>query len=668
MFTPARMSEVDVFVFEENIDAVAEAVASLGVMHLLDAKALGQWSSEIDSEWPSRVSQYTNQERRVGDLLKVLGIPERPHTCDECLAPASDLSILEEQLVEIEGRVFALRDEDLRLGRQRERLEMLHRSMETLAPINVSIADLRKLEHLHLVVGTLPIENLERLEASLFRIPYAIIPVYRHSSQGLVRSLFSQRQVLVFAFCAQRHAPILDRALESAFLDPLQLPEDFSGTGQEVLDQVHAQMDATAAQLAEVRQRYAALADEVGERLLVMLTKIRRDRAVAEAMLHFGHRGRVYLIAGWVPKDKVEELRIAVENAAKGRATFEENPPSVLGQSQVPTLLRNPKSWRAVESIVSTYGVPGYNEIDPTLLVGLTFVLMFGIMFGDLGHGLLLAVIGALLAFNVFPKARSLSGPGIILMACGLSSAVFGLLYGSLFGMEGVIRALWLAPMKEILTLLGASVALGVVILNIGFGCRLITAVRAGALKEAVFDKNGIVGMALYWSLGAIVLLVATGRAIPGVLVALVLLLLLALFLAELLTNLIKGVRPLYHGNLAEVLVQAFFELLEALIGYISNTLSYVRLGAFAVAHAGLSMVVFMIADMLAGAPGMSVVRLLIIVGGNLVIVGFEGLIVAIQTLRLEYYELFGKFFTGEGTPYKPFVLPAADQPLAERA
>jgi vacuolar-type H+-ATPase subunit I/STV1 len=330
------MSEVDVFVFEENIDAVAEAVASLGVMHLLDAKALGQWSSEIDSEWPSRVSQYTNQERRVGDLLKVLGIPERPHTCDECLAPASDLSILEEQLVEIEGRVFALRDEDLRLGRQRERLEMLHRSMETLAPINVSIADLRKLEHLHLVVGTLPIENLERLEASLFRIPYAIIPVYRHSSQGLVRSLFSQRQVLVFAFCAQRHAPILDRALESAFLDPLQLPEDFSGTGQEVLDQVHAQMDATTAQLAEVRQRYAALADEVGERLLVMLTKIRRDRAVAEAMLHFGHRGRVYLIAGWVPKDKVEELRIAVENAAKGRATFEENPPSVLGQSQVP--------------------------------------------------------------------------------------------------------------------------------------------------------------------------------------------------------------------------------------------------------------------------------------------------------------------------------------------
>ena len=121
----------------------------------------------------------------------------------------------------------------------------------------------------------------------------------------------------------------------------------------------------------------------------------------------------------------------------------------------MPTLLRNPKSSAPVEGIVSTYGMPGYREIDPTPLVAVTFVLMFGIMFGDLGHGLVLATIGALLSFNVFPKARSHLWPGIVLMACGLSSSVFGLLYGSVFGMEDVIPQLWLSPMEDILDAAG---------------------------------------------------------------------------------------------------------------------------------------------------------------------------------------------------------------------
>jgi len=142
------------------------------------------------------------------------------------------------------------------------------------------------------------------------------------------------------------------------------------------------------------------------------------------------------------------------------------------------------------------------------------------------------------------------------------------------------------------------------------------------------------------------------------VLYVLALLLVLALYLGEMLTNLIQGHKPLVHGNHVEWGIQAFFELFETLIGYVSNTLSYVRLGAFAVAHAGLSMVVFILADMVASGPGLAFVRVGVIILGNLVVIGFEGLIVGIQTLRLEYYELFGKFFTGEGVPFKPLTLP----------
>jgi len=652
MLGPAEMAEVDIFVFENDVQQVAETVARLAVMHLLDANALGKWAEGVGTEWAGRINAYTSQERRVRELLGQLGLQDRPYAYQGATNPAEDLVVLEGELSSLEASTRGLREESAMLRRDLERWELVGKSMETLAPLSVSVSDLRSLEHLHLVAGTIPSENLARLEASLFRIPYTIIPVYHQ-----------RQRVLVFAFCAQEHAAILDRALESAFLDPLALPEEFSGTPHEVLKQISERTDEIREKLADVEARREALAREIEAPLLSMLSHIRRNRAIADAMAHFGHRGRVYLIAGWVPKDRVQELRAAVEQVAEGRVTFEENSPYMPGERlyKVPTLLRNAAIFRPVEGLVRTYGTPGYREIDPTPLVAITFVLMFGMMFGDLGHGLVLTLLGALVASRAIPRLAKQASMGWILVACGLSSSVFGILYGSLFGLEEVIRPLWLRPMKDIWTLLGASLVFGVVVLNIGFAARLLTAVREGRFVEAIFDRNGIAGLALYWSLGALVLFIALGRPIPIWLEAWIVLLLISLFVAEPLTNLVRGVRPVVHGNLGELGVQSFFEVFEALISYVSNTLSYVRLGAFAVAHVGLTTVVFLLADMLGSGPQGSVFRVVVIALGNLLVIGFEGLIVSIQTLRLEYYELFGKFFKGEGVPFKPLTLPAME-------
>ena len=665
MFAPAKMSEVDIFVFEDDVDDVAQTVARLGVMHLLDVNSLGKWAEGVGSAWAGQISTYATQERRVQELLAQLGIEGLPHPYEGKLNPAEDLTSVEQELQEVESSTQGLREREVTLRHDLEHWDLVSKSMEILAPLSISIADLRHLEYLHLVAGTIPAENLARLEASLFRIPYTIIPVYHYG-----------RRVLVFAFCAGEHAPILERALESAFLDPLALPEEFGGTGQEVLAQVSQHIQGLRQNLAEVEAERKVLAGQIAPRLLAMLTRVRGDRAIAEAMSHFGHRGRVYLIAGWVPKDKVTELRAAVENVAAGRVTIEENSPflptlplhtgcreqswqNMPGERRkVPTLLRNIKLLQPMEGLVSTYGVPGYREIDPTLLVAVSFVLMFGIMFGDLGQGLALVAMGLLLVLRVIPQLAAQAGAGRILVACGLSASVFGLLYGSFFGLEDVVPSLWLKPMHDIWKLLGAAIAFGVVVLNIGFGCRLATAIREDQFKEAIFDKNGIAGLLLYWCLGGVTLLVALRRPVPTWLDAATAVLFIVLFAAEPLTNLISGKQPLVHGNIVEYLVQAFFELFEALISYVSNTLSYVRLGAFAVAHNGLNMVVLQLARMFGSGPSAEILQLLIIVLGNIVIVCFEGLIVGIQTLRLEYYEFFGKFFKGEGIPFQPLTLP----------
>jgi len=650
MFTPAEMAEVDIFCFEDDAEAVAQAVAELGTLHLLDANALGEWAEGVGTAWSGRVSVYGGQERRILELLRRLGLHEDAVSCEGRLDPAHDMQAVNAIIDEIDSAARQILAEKQELASRLENLELVCKSMETLSPLSVSLADLRQLGHLHMAVGTIPADNVQRLSESLFRIPFRIITVHRYGTR-----------VLVFGFCALEHAPILDRALESAFMQKLEMPSSLSleGTPREVLEQAERQKDALEAELAALDAQRQALAEEAGPRLQRALTRVQRDAAVADAMAHFGHRGRVYLMAGWVPKDEVQSLREAVERAASGQVTIEENPADTPGHHRVPTLLRNPKVFRPMEMLVSTYGLPAYNEIDPTPVVAVTFVLMFGIMFGDLGHGLVVALAGALLMLgSQRSESGGLGGAGSILVACGLCSALFGLMYGSFFGMEEVIPSLWLRPMQDIWMLLGASVVLGVLILNVGFACRIASAAGSGRVKEAIFDKNGVAGLLLYWSLLAVVLTTALGGGAPGWLMGLVVLLVLVLFAAEPLTRWLTGVRPVMHGSIAEEIVQAFFELFEALIGYISNTLSYVRLGAFAVAHAGLSMVVFLLADMVAPQSSGSIARLGTIIVGNVIVIGFEGLIVAIQTLRLEYYELFGKFFVGNGIPFKPLTLP----------
>lgn len=647
MFAPADMSEVDIFVLEGDIEPVAQQIARLGVMHLLDVNALGQWAEEVGTEWLGRISAYSAQERRINELMAQLRVPDEVQPCEDGLNPADDLVRIEVELQDIEGQVRQLRDEETGLRRELERWELIARSMEMLAPLSISIADLRQLSHLHLVAGTIPSENLARLETSLFRIPYTIMPVHRYDGR-----------VLIFAFCAEEHAAILERALESAFLDRLTLPDEFGGTAQEVLDQVNDRIRTARQRLREVEERRRDLVGRVGPRVQALRTRALGDRAIAEAMSHFGHRGRVYLIAGWVPRDHVPQLRSVVEEATNGRVTFEENSPYIAGPGQkVPTLLRHGPVLRPLEALVTTYGIPGYREIDPTPILAVTFVLMFGFMFGDLGQGLVLAAVGALLALRAIPQLERFASAGTILVGCGLSAAVFGALFGSLFGLEGVLPSLWLRPLEDITTLLAVSVAFGVLVLNIGFLLHLISSARQGRLADAVVDRNGVVGVALYWSLLGMVLSVVTGRGLPGWLLGGALALATALFLAHPLTHLITGRRPIFHGNVPEMLVQSFFELFEAVISYVSNTFSYVRLGAFAVAHVGLTTVVILLSDMVGGgAAGVAVLVL-----GNLLIIGFEGLIVGIQTLRLEYYELFGKFFTGEGVPFRPLTLPDTD-------
>jgi V/A-type H+-transporting ATPase subunit I len=278
---------------------------------------------------------------------------------------------------------------------------------------------------------------------------------------------------------------------------------------------------------------------------------------------------------------------------------------------------------------------------------------MYGMMFGDVGHGILLALAGVWLA----RRQGSLSWLGRIIVAVGVSGTLFGLLYGSLFGREDILPHLWLNPFDNIMAILLVSLGAGVILLCVGFFLSLATSWRSRDWGMLLFGETGLAGLVLYVSLtgGGVALLQGIAPPMPWWLL-IVLASAAMIWFREPLSRIVEREPPFLEGGGVQI-VQSFFELFETLISYFTNSLSFVRLGAFAIAHAGLSQVVLILSE---GTSGL--LRWLIIVLGALVIVGFEGLIVGIQTLRLEYYEFFGRFFQGGGVPFEPFGMNTGEE------
>ena len=234
---------------------------------------------------------------------------------------------------------------------------------------------------------------------------------------------------------------------------------------------------------------------------------------------------------------------------------------------------------------------------------------------------------------------------------------VFGFLYGSIFGFEDLIQPLWMRPVESIQNTLLTAVLAGAILLSLGMALNMINAALSRHWGRLLFNHNGLAGLVLYWSLiGLVAPRFAANLSLPSVpLAALLVISGVALIFDEMLGNLVEGDQPLVEEGVVNSLIQGFFMLFETVISLLSNTLSFVRIGAFAVAHGALGLVVLILANRAGPSQGLGYWVVLAL--GNVFVIGFEGLIVAIQTLRLEYYEFFGKFFTGGGVRYDPLSL-----------
>ncbi len=356
----------------------------------------------------------------------------------------------------------------------------------------------------------------------------------------------------------------------------------------------------------------------------------------------------VAALVGWAPSRVVPELSRRL--AALGGAVATLPPPRGVDP---PTADRPGPVRQAFRPLVSMYAAVPYRDIEPTVLAGLAYLVMFGAMFGDAGHGALL-VAGALMIRAGRPArwrwVRALRPYWLFIAAAGVSAAIFGLLYGEMFGPAGLITPLWLAPMDQPVSLLIGGVALGAALLAGAYAVGTVNRLREGGLARALYAPSGIAGSTVFLAAGLAILAWYAGIAWLGIVAAVLAAAGLALAFAGLLAG---------AGGGGAGIAQAAIELFDLVIRLGANVLSFARLAAFGLTHAVLGWLVWSATVALwHQGPAWTPVAVVVFIIGNAVAFGIEALVAAIQALRLEYYELFSRVFEGEGRPFRPWRLP----------
>lgn len=649
MFRPVIMCRIHAMVLARDERVVLVALGTLGLVQLMRADPEVEATICCPRDNGQQFARWEQVLARVSDLRQSLELSPWINS-----SPPREMSLrqAESLLKEIEGQYSEL-------GRRRQQLSRVTDEVATALDrvanyrgLDVPLDGPDKYSFLHFVTGSLPATNFEQL--------------WRELSGNVVLLPLppSKGRVPFLAMTSRAERSALEHVLQQAGLQVEALPVVEHATLATWVEANQRKQRETAVAFDELNADLRALAKRFAVPLGEVESAARFELRLLQAGKLLSHTESAVLLSGWVPADRVATCEQRVRQVTGDRCMIETTLPGNTVAETTPTLLRNCRLLRPFAMLVSAYGLPRYDELEPTLFVAISYVLMFGFMFGDVGHGIVLGVCGLLaLLIGRSEKVRDM---GVLILTTSASSILFGGVYGSCFGLEFFKRhALWRDPLTgDPASFLFVSVGIGIVLVSLGLVLNICNRFRNGDVLGGLLGRFGALGLVFYW--GGIVLVAEYGviasRNLVGWFVALFVVLPLVGWTLKAPVE-----HWMRHGSacskeprvglpamLAESIVGAF----EAVLSYLANTISFVRLAAYAMSHAALLVAAFMVAEVLRHVSfGGEVFSLLVIVLGNVVAIVLEGIIASVQALRLEYYEFFSKFFSGSGQPFQPFQL-----------
>lgn len=587
-------------------------------------------------------NMYREQMNQMEQLAEYMGKPDYE---DIRMDIKEAVNIVEN----IYAQYTAKKQELDTLRQERAKVYELWEKANHFVNVHYNVGELLKLKFLQFRFGRIPKVFYEKFEDY----------TYEDIASVFIKCSEDDRYVWGIYFVTETEKDSVDAVYASLHFERTFMPEAVEGKPEE-------ECEKFAKELAEYEEKITSADKAVKELFATNKPSFYKAfNRITRYAMNFDIRkyaactkesgAPYYILCGWMVEEQALKLQQEFSQLEHDNICILDDKHETVDISP-PTRLKNPALFRPFEMFIKMYGLPAYHEIDPTIFVALTYAFIFGAMFGDVGQGILLC-IGGFVLYKV--KKMNLAA---IISCAGFFSTIFGFMFGSVFGFEDIIDAVWLHPSKAMLEVPFIGKLNTVFIVAIGFGMLLIivtmimniiNARKFGDKEKLYFDTNGIAGLVFYGSLTAVLALLMAGKALPAgmVLVIMFVLPLLLIAFKEPLMNLVEKRSKIMPEGKGMFFVQTFFEMFEVLLSYFSNTLSFVRIGAFAVSHAAMMEVVLMLAGAENGNPG----NIVVIILGNLFVCGLEGLIVGIQVLRLEYYEMFSRFYKGNGREFKPY-------------
>ncbi len=622
--TPITMKKLSLYMVDADAQKAAMALAHMAVIHPLD----GQEELQILADYPAATyyEVYHDLNARFGKIISLTDQTFTPVVESLDIVTLLQLQDMDEQLEELWSRLSSLEEQ---LRRQNEKLNVVRQlssSLQKFASLDLDLSRLRRGgKFLRIDVGTVPSGNFSQLRQALSLTHFMIKSFYAAGGN---------QHVVVFG--ASQHHEDVQALLESADFRGLGIPEEFSGSPSELKTDMEQQQRQIVETIGGLRQKLSGLLSENQSRLKSVHDLLLRAEPYASLANVLKGRGGLVSLQGWVPEHCEKEIRCRLEQDLECPFYVEFSEPGIEEFDVVPSLLKTSWLLKPFQNLVRNFGMPGYREVDPSGLFALSYILMFGMMFGDVGHGGVI-LLGSLMLYRRYPAF------GIVGVLGGISSILFGFIYGSIFGYEDIIPALWMSPMHDPVKLLLIAVVWGAGFLLIANLLAIRNYLATAQFQQAFYSGKGMAGLFFYLA----ALFAGYQWAVYqqfGWLEGLSL-------IAPMSVILQFQWRHSSAGLVERVLV-VFIEGLEHIISSVSGTLSFLRVAAFSLNHIALAAAVFSIAGMM-GIFG----HWMAIVLGNIFIIVLEGAIVAIQCLRLEYYEGFSRFFGGKGKAFKPLQI-----------
>lgn len=526
---------------------------------------------------------------------------------------------------------------------KRELLLMIEENDEAIITLNhvegsdINFDHLFASKYLKIRFGKLPLHHEGKLEY------YETLPFVYKAFQR------DHQYVWCMYITTPTDAPEVDNVFTSLYFEKIHIPEFVHGSCELAEAEIQNESNSARQYSEDLQIRIDQIIQDNMPELSRIYTIAKRLNSVYSMQKYIVKVGDKLNVHGFVPKNQLNDFKNTFE--AIDDVKLEVLPDTSDVRLKPPTLLNNSWFVKPFKMFVEMYGVPSYNDVDPTVLVAISYTLLFGIMFGDLGQGIILSLVGL---FAEKKLKMQLGGVGVRL---GISSSIFGFFYGSLFGNEEILHECFkgfsffnaMSP-ENTMTLLIAAIALGVVLILISMTFNIVLNFKKRNYGEAILSQNGLCGITFYVAVILAALGMLTGLNFVNTIYILVLIVfpLILMFLKEPLIRKIEEHEAMFPNGFGAFFVEGFFELFEVVLSFITNTMSFLRVGGFVLSHAGMMLVVYTLAEMVGGYG-----EIIVLVLGNIFVMCLEGLIVGIQVLRLEFYEMFSRYYEGNGIPFK---------------